>query len=104
MLLLFVPDLQGGDPALVAVPCAITLVTPRLWLRHGDSGACHREEPVSETRGPWKELQRSVQVSPKSISVPLRQDFITQIVPNSSPFPQGDSGRRPAPDSPAHTG
>lgn len=57
----------------------ITLVTPRLWLGHGDSGACHREEPVSETRGPWKELQRSVQVSPKPILIPLRKDSRTQI-------------------------
>lgn len=47
------------------------LVTPRLWLRHGDPGAGHREEPFSETCGPWKELQCSLQVSPKPISVPL---------------------------------
>lgn len=89
-------------------PCnfawCVTRVTPRLRLGHGDSGAGHREKPVPETCGAWKELQRPVQVSPHPTPGPPRQHPTTPVPHNCGPCPQGDPGRRPAPDCPAHAG
>lgn len=66
-------------------PCSLALcltqATHRLWLRHGDSGAGHWEESVPTTCGAWKELQRSVQVSPHPSPGPSRQHPTTQAPP-----------------------